>query len=78
MDHLGGDTSLAFNLYNPTQHAFLSNVTTAPGSGAVSGGDAVVYFSGTFCTSFAPERHKTPGYDYNSLMYRLDLSAIWD
>jgi hypothetical protein len=58
-----GDETLATNCYNPTQHVFMSNTS-------------LVYFSCTFVTTFAPQHHKTARYDYNSLMYRLDVSLV--
>jgi len=61
----GTYTAAASNLYNPTQHAFLDR----------HGGE-IVYFSGTFSTSFSSQETATPRYDYNSLMYRLNLSDV--
>jgi hypothetical protein len=64
----GSITSRATNLYNPTQHPFLTDPLSSP---------TTIFFSGTYCTSFAPQEHKTPLYDYNSLMYRVDLGPLF-
>ena len=32
-----------------------------------------IYFEGTYTTSFSSTRLKTPLYDYNQILYRLDL-----
>jgi hypothetical protein len=51
------------DLYNPTQHAFFDEP-----------GGKVIYFEGTLANTFSGNAFQTPGYDYNQLMYRLDLS----
>ena len=33
-----------------------------------------VYFEGTYCSTFSGNDDKTPRYDYNQMMYRLDLA----
>ncbi|MBX3732643.1 MAG: hypothetical protein KF791_08620 [Verrucomicrobiae bacterium] len=53
----------AYNLYNPTQHPFFDE-----------DGGRVVYFEGTYTAAFSAAREKTPRYDYNQMLYRLDLS----
>lgn len=37
-------------------------------------GGRIVYFEGTYTNSFSANNHPTPRYDYNQMMYRLDLS----
>jgi len=51
-----------YNFYNPTQHPFFDQ-------------DAgrLIYFEGTYTTSFSSAKEKTPRYDYNQIMYRLSL-----
>lgn len=52
--------------YNPVQHAFLDE-----------DGGRVLYFEGTYCNTFT-NSPATPLYNYNQLMYRLDLSkSVW-
>ena len=46
--------------YNPVQHAFLDR-------------GSKVYFEGTYTAEFSGNKDRTPRYDYNQLMYRLDL-----
>lgn len=55
----GNDNSF----YNPVQHDELAK-----------DGGHVIYFEGTFVTTFSGNDHPTPLYDYNNIMYRLDLS----
>lgn len=53
-----------YSLYNPVQHAFFEQ-----------DGGRLIYFEGTYATTFSrPDREATPRYDYNQIMYRLDLS----
>lgn len=49
--------------YNPLQHDELQRDH-----------GRVIYFSGTFVNTFSGNPAKTPYYDYNNLMYRLDVS----
>lgn len=63
MQNGDSSTGLAYNFYNPAQHDFLDD-------------GSIVYFSGTYATTFAPQHHMTPRYDYNSILYRLDLSSL--
>jgi hypothetical protein len=49
--------------YNPTQHPFFDQQ-----------GGRIVYFEGTFCNTFSGNPYQTPRYDYNQIMYRLDLA----
>jgi hypothetical protein len=37
-------------------------------------GGRVIYFEGTYCNTFSGNPVNTPRYDYNQIMYRLDLS----
>lgn len=37
-------------------------------------GGRFVYFEGTYTNTFTSNREKTPRYDYNQIMYRLDLA----
>jgi hypothetical protein len=53
----------AYNFYNPTQHPFLDE-----------DGGRVLYFEGTYTAAFSDARGKTPRYDYNQILYRLDLA----
>jgi hypothetical protein len=50
------------DLYNPKQHPFFDEQ-----------GGRLIYFEGTFTNGFSGSKLKTPRYDYNQLMYRLDL-----
>lgn len=52
-----------YSFYNPVQHAFLDE-----------DGGRTIYFEGTYATTFSREGPGTPRYDYNGIMYRLDLS----
>lgn len=52
-----------YNCYNPTQHPFFDQ-----------DGGRLVYFEGTYTTFFSGAKAPTPRYDYNQLMYRLDLA----
>lgn len=58
--HAGRDKN---DLYNPMQHPELAR-----------GNGRFVYFEGTFVNTFSGNPSPTPYYDYNQLMYRLDLS----
>lgn len=51
------------DLYNPTQHPFFDEE-----------GGRFIYFEGTFTNGFSGSKLKVPRYDYNQMMYRLDLS----
>ena len=52
-----------YSFYNPVHHAFLDEE-----------GGRVIYFEGTYTNTFSGNREFTPRYDYNQMMYRLDLS----
>ncbi|MDF1859386.1 MAG: hypothetical protein P1U87_04185 [Verrucomicrobiales bacterium] len=51
-----------YSFYNPKQHPWFS-----------SDGGRFVYFEGTYTATFSKTTEKTPKYDYNQIMYRLDL-----
>jgi hypothetical protein len=53
----------AHDFYNPTQHSFFDR-----------DGGRVIYLEGTYVNTFSGNRHPTPYYEYNQIMYRLDLS----
>jgi len=53
----------AYSFYNPVHHAFFD-----------SDGGRVIYFEGTYTRAFSGAKRPTPRYDYNQIMYRLDLS----
>jgi hypothetical protein len=56
-------THPAYNFYNLVQHQFFD-----------ADGGRFIYFEGTYTAKFSAAKQKTPRYDYNQLMYRLDLS----
>jgi hypothetical protein len=49
--------------YNPKHHPFLDQ-----------DGGRIIYFEGTYTKDFAGHDHPTPRYDYNQVMYRLNLA----
>lgn len=49
--------------YNPKQHPFFDQE-----------GGRIIYFEGTYTQSFSTSPQATPRYDYNQVMYRLDLA----
>ncbi len=51
-----------YSFYNPVHHPFFDQ-----------DGGRVIYFEGTYTTSFSGNPTPTPRYDYNQIMYRLDL-----
>jgi hypothetical protein len=51
-----------YSFYNPVQHPFFEQQ-----------GGRIVYFEGTYATTFSRDNDPTPRYDYNQIMYRLDL-----
>ncbi len=51
-----------YSFYNPVHHAFFDQ-----------DGGRVIYFEGTYTTSFSGNPMPTPRYDYNQIMYRLEL-----
>ena len=52
-----------YSFYNPAQHPFFDQE-----------GGRIVYFEGTYTKAFSGADVATPRYDYNQIMYRLDLS----
>jgi hypothetical protein len=52
-----------YSFYNPKQHPIFDQE-----------GGRLIYFEGTYTHSFSGNEHKTPRYDYNQIMYRLDLA----
>jgi hypothetical protein len=53
-----------YSFYNPVQHPFFEQE-----------GGRLIYFEGTYVTTFSrDDEDATPRYDYNQIMYRLDLS----
>jgi hypothetical protein len=51
------------SFYNPAHHPFFDQ-----------DGGKIIYFEGTYTTTFSGNDVPTPRYDYNQIMYRLDLS----
>ncbi|MCA9236381.1 MAG: hypothetical protein KDA44_12985 [Planctomycetales bacterium] len=54
-----------YTFYNPELHEFFNE-----------DGGRVIYFEGTYSNTFSGNSVQTPLYDYNQMMYRLDLSTI--
>jgi len=52
-----------YTFYNPVHHVFFDQ-----------DGGRVIYFEGTYANTFSGNPDPTPRYDYNQIMYRLDLS----
>lgn len=52
-----------YSFYNPRQHVFLDE-----------DGGRCIYFEGTYTKTFSGNPTATPRYEYNQLMYRLDLA----
>lgn len=52
-----------YSFYNPEQHPFFAEED-----------GRVIYFEGTYTSMFSGNPSPTPRYDYNQIMYRLDLS----
>ena len=51
-----------YSFYNPVHHPFFDQ-----------DGGRVIYFEGTYTTAFSGNPTPTPRYDYNQIMYRLEL-----
>jgi len=52
-----------YSLYNPKQHPYFDQDN-----------GRLIYLEGTYCITFSgDEKHATPRYEYNQIMYRLDL-----
>jgi hypothetical protein len=54
-----------YSFYNPVQHPEFEQE-----------GGRYIYFEGTYATTFSKEENPTPRYDYNQMMYRIDLSEF--
>lgn len=54
-----------YSFYNPKQHPFFDQL-----------GGRVIYFEGTYTHTFSGNKNPTPRYDYNQIMYRLDLTDV--
>lgn len=54
-----------YTFYNPKQHPFFSEQN-----------GRIIYFEGTYSETFSGNPDPTPLYDYNQMMYRLDLATI--
>jgi hypothetical protein len=52
-----------YSYYNPVHHEFFDQ-----------DGGRLIYFEGTYTADFSGSDVRTPRYDYNQLMYRLDLA----
>jgi hypothetical protein len=52
-----------YSFYNPVHHVFLDQQA-----------GRYVYFEGTFASTFSAAKTPVPRYDYNQIMYRLDLA----
>ncbi len=55
-------THQRYSFYNPVQHPFFDQK-----------GGRFIFFEGTYATTFSGNDDATPRYDYNQIMYRLDL-----
>jgi len=54
-----------YTFYNPKQHPFFAEED-----------GRIIYFEGTYAETFSGNPTPTPLYDYNQMMYRLDLSTV--
>ena len=52
-----------YSFYNSVQHPFFDQA-----------GGRLIYFEGTYTTTFSGSKRPTPRYEYNQVMYRLDLA----
>ncbi len=52
-----------YSFYNPAQHDFFDEE-----------GGRFIYFEGTYSHTFSGTQKRTPHYDYNQILYRLDLA----
>ena len=55
-------THQKYSFYNPTQHPYFDKH-----------GGRVIFFEGTYTALFSGNDQKTPRYNYNQIMYKLDL-----
>ncbi|MEX0611624.1 MAG: hypothetical protein WD229_05860, partial [Pirellulales bacterium] len=56
-----------YSFYNPTSQPFFDEAS-----------GRYIYFEGTYSNTFSGNPNPTPLYDYNQIMYRLDLATIPD
>ena len=54
-----------YSFYNPVHHREFDR-----------DGGRFIYFEGTYTTSFSGNEHKTPRYDYNQVLYKLDVERM--
>jgi hypothetical protein len=54
-----------YTFYNPKQHPFFAEQN-----------GRIIYFEGTYAETFSGNPNPTPLYDYNQMMYRLDLATL--
>jgi hypothetical protein len=54
-----------YTYYNPKQHPYFAEQN-----------GQIIYFEGTYAETFSGNPNPTPLYDYNQMMYRLDLATI--
>lgn len=52
-----------YSFYNPKQHPYFDQEN-----------GRIIYFEATYSSAFSGNQHPTPRYDYNQIMYRLDLA----
>jgi hypothetical protein len=52
-----------YTFYNPVHHPFLD-----------ASGGRIIHFEGTYTAEFSGNTNPTPRYDYNQMLYRLDLN----
>lgn len=55
-----------YSFYNPKWHPYWNEE-----------GGRIVYFEGTYTATFSGNPHPTPRYDYNQILYRLDLRTCF-
>ncbi len=58
-------THPGYTFYNPRHHQMLDGEN-----------GQIIYFEGTYTHQFSGNQHQVPRYDYNQLLYRLDLSRL--
>jgi hypothetical protein len=54
-----------YSFYNPRHHPYFDR-----------DGGRTIYFEGTYTAAYSGDTDLTPRYDYNQIMYRLDLSKV--
>lgn len=55
-----------YSFYNPRHHSYFDK-----------DGGRTIYFEGTYTKMFSGTKVGTPRYDYNQIMYRVDLRKIF-